>query len=136
MRQDLPSSLLGDVTTGAALAVNHDGSVIAGRISYWIAYASLWTQQFGTFDLNACLTDHGLDLSGWDLQEAIGISADGDVVIGGGYYDDGQGEPEYRAWMVTGLNSVDALFRSSFDSANQRAPRTTALNGAQLLSYH
>jgi probable HAF family extracellular repeat protein len=116
--QDLPSSLLGDITTGAAFAVNHDGSAIAGRIFYWFAYASLWTRQFGTFDLNAYLIDHGVDLTRWELLDATGISADGDAVIGGGYYYDGQGESEYRAWMITGLNSVDALFRSSFDPAS------------------
>jgi probable HAF family extracellular repeat protein len=59
--------------------------------------AFLWDSQHGMRDLQVLLTtEFGIDLSGWDLREARGISADGRVIAGTGRHPDGTTE----AWIV------------------------------------
>ena len=49
-------------------------------------------------ELKAVLeTEFGLDLDGWELQSARGISANGLVIAGQGINPDG----EYEAWIAT-----------------------------------
>ncbi|MGH0030718.1 MAG: hypothetical protein ACQGVC_13065 [Myxococcota bacterium] len=69
-------------TDSAALAVSSDGSVIVGRAKNQDLSdrAFLWDAANGMRDLKAVLTDdYGLDLTGWILTEATGVS---DVVGG------------------------------------------------------
>jgi probable HAF family extracellular repeat protein len=56
--------------------------------------AFLWTST-GMVDLNTYLPALGLDLTGWTLREARGISGDGATVVGWGWHN---GEPE--AWVA------------------------------------
>jgi hypothetical protein len=50
-------------------------------------------------DLNAYLSSMGVDLSGWTLKYAAGVSADGSVISGTGEFNGAQ-----RAFVVTGLS--------------------------------
>ena len=67
--------------------VSGDGSVVAGR-GYGNSgpVAMLWDEDHGMRDLNALLLGLGLDLTGWRLDEATGISDDGTMIVGAGYH--------------------------------------------------
>ena len=47
-------------------------------------------------DLAELLADNGIDLTGWQLEEAVAVSADGTVILGNGINP--SGDPE--AWLV------------------------------------
>jgi probable HAF family extracellular repeat protein len=102
---------LGDLDGGAfqswAYAVNGDGSVIVGRASidgpcgpFGCASAGrafIWTRAGGLQDLQQLLTSAGIDLTGWSLTDARGVSADGRTITGDGTDPDGNLE----AWIAT-----------------------------------
>ena len=60
----------------------------------------LWTSDLGMVDLNDYLPTLGIDLTGWTLTGARGISADGTAIIGQGLFNGSQ-----RGWVVTGIPS-------------------------------
>lgn len=78
-----------DGGTGAtAYAISGDGSVVVGDgtlVSGGRAF--LWTQDTGMVDLNAYLASAGLDVSGWTLQDARGVSHDGRTIAGFGLHN-------------------------------------------------
>lgn len=60
-------------------------------------HAFLWERGRGTRSLReALLTDHGIDVGAWVLDEAFGISADGTTIVGDGKNPEGVQE----AWVV------------------------------------
>ena len=54
--------------------------------------AFLWTPESGMRRLADALSEHGLDLSGWTLQRATGLSASGRTVVGWGTNPSGDTE--------------------------------------------
>jgi probable HAF family extracellular repeat protein len=88
---------LGDFPGGGVASVAHavsaDGSVVVGQgtdqgTTGVGLVAFIWTQAQGLRRIEAVLTtEHGVDLSDWELTDATGISADGGVVVGQGYLD-------------------------------------------------
>jgi len=78
-----------------AYAVSADGSVVVG-MGAW-AGAFIWDRTNGMRHLQSVLTDCGLDLAGWNLREANGISADGLTIVGTGTNPYG----EQEAWVAT-----------------------------------
>ena len=91
------------------MAVSGDGSMVVGYASdgslqtlpsgtvLTTGHAFLWTQTLGMVDLNTYLPTLGnIDLSGWDLREAQGISPDGSTIVGWGMHN---GAPE--AWIAS-----------------------------------
>jgi probable HAF family extracellular repeat protein len=101
---------LGDFPTGAVLsaayATTADGSVVVGSGGVegncgpfgcqTVGRAFIWDAQHGMRDLADVLTGLGLDLTGWTLTEARGISADGRVIVGTGTNPQGATE----AWRA------------------------------------
>lgn len=88
----------GDYSQGYGMSA--DGSVIVGQAaSAFGSRAFLWTEATGMVDLNAYLSSMGVDLSGWTLKYAAGVSADGSVISGTGEFNGAQ-----RAFVVTGLS--------------------------------
>ncbi len=87
-------------TDSYARGTNYDGKVIAGRalVAFVTYRACLWTTQIGMVDLNTYLASLGVNMTGWTLTEAWGVSADGSAVSGTGEYLGAQ-----RAFLVTGL---------------------------------
>jgi probable HAF family extracellular repeat protein len=78
----------------SASATSADGSVVVGSsISASGVGALLWTADDGMRSLQDLLvTDFGLDLTGWQLTGAGGISADGLTIVGFGANPNGFGE--------------------------------------------
>jgi uncharacterized membrane protein len=94
---------LGDLATGPfqsyAYAVSDDASVVAGVgtveggiFNAGEGRAFIWDAQHGMSDLKAVLTGLGVDLTGWTLSAARGVSADGRVIAGYGINPAGRGE--------------------------------------------
>ena len=87
-----------------ALACNGDGTVIVGSTSleeYCRGFeedldAFVWTEQSAMLSIQQLLTEHGVDLKGWTLTKAKGISRDGKKVVGVGVFNDGT-----RGWEAT-----------------------------------
>jgi probable HAF family extracellular repeat protein len=86
---------LGDLPGGSfsslAFDVSADGSVVVGgSVSASGNEAFIWDQENGMQSLQDLLVnDFGLDLTGWTLREARGISADGLTIAGWGINPDG-----------------------------------------------
>jgi probable HAF family extracellular repeat protein len=84
-----------------ANAISGDGSVLAGActVDGWSIHRPfLWTAALGMVDLNGYFASLGVDLAGWTLVDAKGLSADGSAMTGWGIYNG-----EQRAWLVSGL---------------------------------
>jgi probable HAF family extracellular repeat protein len=81
----------------AATGVSADGSIIIGKQIFSSGSESfLWSQETGMVSLKETLIGKGLDVSGWTLNEATGISADGFTIVGNGTNPSGQSE----AWVA------------------------------------
>jgi probable HAF family extracellular repeat protein len=88
---------------GLAMDASADGSIIVGTKSTLASFLSgddgdpngfIWTPQLGYRDLRDFLTnDCGLDLTGWGLLCAKGVSDDGLTICGDGINPAGLGEP-------------------------------------------
>ena len=83
-----------------AFAVSGDGSVVVGSSGgngpgSGDGRAFLWTAAQGMLDLNTFLPTLGIDLTGWELLVASGVSADARVIAGFGRHN---GRTE--AWVV------------------------------------
>jgi probable HAF family extracellular repeat protein len=101
---------LGDLPGGAVLsaayATTADGSIVVGSAGVQggctpfgcqtAPRAFIWDAANGLRDLNVVLTGLGVNLTGWTLSEARGISANGRVIVGTGSNPQGNLE----AWRV------------------------------------
>jgi len=88
------SKVVGYSSDGTLEEVGDSGSLVStGR-------AFLWTSALGMVDLNTYLPILGIDLTGWTLREARGISADGSTLVGWGWHDDGINGPRPEAWVA------------------------------------
>ena len=63
-----------------------DGSVVVGYGGSGNGQAFIWTAATGMQTLSAVLAAANVDLTGWGLNQATGISADGTVVVGNGTF--------------------------------------------------
>ena len=81
----------------AAFATNGDGSVVVGGMGVG---AFLWDQVFGIQDLhNVLVSEYGLNLAGWALDTATGVSVDGGTIVGDGVAPNGT----HQGFIVSGL---------------------------------
>ena len=80
-----------------ASATSRDGSIVVGYSNSDRGYeAFIWTADEGMQSLNDYLVANGIDMTGWFLSEARGISDDGTVIVGIGSNPDGNIE----GWIV------------------------------------
>lgn len=97
---------LGDLAGGSfnshSRAVSADGNAVVGAgtidVSGDVSVAVLWTPVNGLLDLrNLLVQEYGLDLTGWTLTEATGVSGDGRTIVGNGVNPDGN----QQGWVAT-----------------------------------
>lgn len=87
-----------------ALDASADGSVIVGTAGPYTNLAFVWTEARGMLMLDKLLTNAGVDLTNWQLNQVTSVSADGNIVAGVGVNPDGNSEA-FRA-DLTGLLNV------------------------------
>lgn len=82
------------------LGISADGSVVVGgSVQEGLGGPGwMWTRSTGMVDLNTYLPTLGVNLSGWVLDESVGVSADLTTLAGTGYY-----QGAVRGWVVSGL---------------------------------
>jgi len=109
---------LGDLPGGddysRAYDVSADGSVVVGRSKSALGQeAFIWDPENHMRNLKTVLqNDCGLDLTGWTLERAYGISDDGLTIVGYGINPDGYTEawvatiPEPATLLLFGLGAV------------------------------
>jgi len=82
----------------AARAVSADGSVVVGdsvggAVPFRTVEAFIWSESMGMRSVQSVLVDEfGLDLTGWSLTSAVGVSDDGLTLVGNGVNPDGSPE--------------------------------------------
>jgi len=84
--------------TSFASGTSADGSVVvgSGEAPFLGNSAFIWDATHGMRSLQQLLTDDGLNLTGWTLQDARAISADGNTIIGTGRDPSGNSQ----AWIA------------------------------------
>lgn len=86
-------------TLSEAWGVSADGSVVVGDAGLDGEFVpTIWDEAHGMKNLEDVLAGLGLEgaMQGWDLEQAMGVSADGLTVTGWGYNPDGFRE----AWIA------------------------------------
>jgi uncharacterized membrane protein len=100
-------SWVGAVSADGGVAVGNSGTPNTNDF-----VAVVWDQAHGMRDLKAVLTGLGLDLTGWTLSVAVGVSGDGRTIIGNG--TDPQGHQQaWLAFLGDALNTCYANCDSS-----------------------
>jgi probable HAF family extracellular repeat protein len=93
-----------------AYGVSADGSVIVGIAGNSTDRRVLvWSRTLQWIDLEAYLSGRGVDLSGWDLQGASAVSADGGSIVGYGTHNGA-----HEAWIA----SLPPRCAPDFDGSN------------------
>jgi len=85
-----------------AYDVSGDGSVIVGNGSFPSGSgisAFVWDQTNGMQRVASVLEDGGVDLTGWHLYRASGVSSDGSTIVGSGINPEGN----YQGWIASGF---------------------------------
>ena len=94
---DLPGGIFRSIAT----SVSADGSVVVGSSTTDIgSEAFVWDALSGMRNLKSVLTDGGLDLAGWTLTNARGVSTDGRTIVGVGVNPTGQTEAWRAVWTL------------------------------------
>ena len=118
----------GGFRSSEAFSVSANGSVIVGNAYVWDIRdyrAFIWDNVNGMRSLTTVLSSvYGLDLSGWILTQATGISADGLTIVGtGGFF----GAPS--AWIAVIPEPSTALLLG-IGTAWIASSRRTAISSA------
>ncbi|HMN42480.1 MAG TPA: GC-type dockerin domain-anchored protein [Phycisphaerales bacterium] len=83
-----------------AFGIGADGSAVVGYATLGTSErAFLWTPALGMVELSQYLAGLGVDLTGWQLNRAQAISADGTAIVGYGVYG-----IHTHGYVITGLN--------------------------------
>lgn len=124
-------SLIDDVagiTSSSADAVSGDGSRIIGRYTLGDTTTPfLWDELRGFRDLTEALAmEFGLahELTGWQLTEATGISADGMTIVGNGINPAGR----HEAWIAVSMPTVTLPGDFDGNGAVENSDLTLLLN--------
>lgn len=96
----------GDHDSVAWAASAHGATIVGDNLSR----AIIWDARHGMRRLRqALIDDYGLDLTGWELTSARGITPDGNTMVGSGINPAGH----YEAWIATGLNPALTLRKTN-----------------------
>jgi len=95
-----------DYSSAYAVAVTDDGPVVVGQKKRGANYlAFIWDQTNGVRNLRDALSDEGVNLAGWTLIGARGISDDGTTIVGYGRNPSGNVEA-FRATLSGSVHTV------------------------------
>lgn len=99
---DLGTSTPNPSDEAAFYATTSEGITCLGFADFFaVRKAVHWTEVGGFQDLNGYLAAAGVNLTGWDLTECTGVSADATALCGNGTY-----LGQKRGWVVRGLQPV------------------------------
>ena len=126
---DFPGA--GDTFDSWPSAVSADGSLVVGEVATWLpdpgggqwwpGGAFPWDADHGMREMQHVLTDdYGLDLTGWRLLGATGISADGLTITGNGENPNG----DFEAWVVALCNHLWIPGTGDFNDPSKWRPFT------------
>lgn len=80
-----------------ATAISEDASTIVGAAYSAVGSEAVrWTNSGGVESIRQLLVDHGIDMTGWRLWTATGVSSDGNVIVGYGMNP----QKKWEAWRV------------------------------------
>jgi probable HAF family extracellular repeat protein len=121
---------LGDLPGGTfyslAYGTSSDGSVIVGWGNSSGERAFIWDQYHGMRDLKDALESYGVDLSGWTLSRAYGISDDAVTIVGYGINPQGNTE----GWIATICDTAPVNHAPVADAAGPYIAQATSWDGA------
>lgn len=110
---------------GTAFATSSDGWTVVGKaqVNPHIAEAAfIWDPVFGMRRITDVLTNvYGVDLDGWDLRTAYGVSDDGQTIVGLGFNPDGNLEgwvatiPSWTAYTIIESDPPDGIIDARQD---------------------
>jgi probable HAF family extracellular repeat protein len=125
---------LGDLPGGnfysQALKVAANGSVVVGLGATDVGTAAfMWDDAHGMRDIRDVLTAAGVDMTGWNLSTAYGVSADGTAIVGFGRNPAGEDEgwlvrldaaisPDFNGDGILDCIDIDALVAEIVSEAN------------------
>jgi hypothetical protein len=101
---------------------------VVGRAGGGNGEAFIWTAATGMQTVSSVLTGLGVDLTGWSLTQATGISADGTVVVGTGTFGN-QG----TAWIAV-LPSPSPLLAAVLPESRSAQPNGTVTAFATIIN--
>jgi probable HAF family extracellular repeat protein len=99
-------------TYARAIAANAD-VVVGDAVTPQGSRAWIWTSATGVQDLNTFLSSRGVNLSGWTLTRADGLSANGDFIVGRGLNSLGLEDGFVVRWLPQGQASTVSIFTRS-----------------------
>lgn len=127
--------LFGGPFQSAARDVSADGGVIvgSGKIDGGLSRAVYWTANNGLLDFqNLLIREFGVNLNGWQLTEATGVSADGLTVVGNGVNPQGQGQGWIARLPSLPLQSAPLVtLKLSTTSVTYNSPVTVTLTATR-----
>lgn len=85
-----------DLFNGGAHDASADGSVIVGYLGQG-GGAAVWDMLNGVRSIKQVLIDGGIDMTGWDLDSALSVSANGASMVGWGTNPEGA----WEGWIAT-----------------------------------
>ncbi len=111
---------LGDLPGGsffsAAWGVSSGGSVVVGHsVSAAAHEAFIWDAANGMRNLRTVLEGLGVDMTGWWLERATGVSADGSIIVGFGESPSGHVEGWLAELPDTIAPTIDSVIRADPD---------------------
>ena len=111
-------NLSGGSISSVAWDASADGSVVVGLGSSSSGHeAFIWDSTNGMQSLTGLLTAYGLDLEGWSIDDAQGISADGKTIVGYGTNLDGFREgwiANIDYGIIDGMVTTEQTFLTEF----------------------
>ncbi|MFT3687226.1 MAG: GC-type dockerin domain-anchored protein [Phycisphaerales bacterium] len=116
----------------SAQGTNNDGTIVYGSVGNASVsqHAGLWTARLGMVDLNAYLSTAHIDLTGWELTAATGVSDDGSVIAGYGLYGG-----QTRGWVVKDV-SLLSCNAADVGRAGGVTPGDGVLNNNDFIAFY